>query len=144
MNGSHIAEYDIWMDIVFWTSIISIGNVFMLREYVHEGDFQAPVVSSYQFYLRYQQHPHNTPTPGYNFSKNLQDTRDESNTQLAIRTGRKRVRRVWILQCKRTCSNTFQRTVCRCDLWWNVTENCYVVILLQTKMWENISSSLAF
>jgi hypothetical protein len=85
----------------------------------------------------------NTPTPGYNFSKNLQDTRDESNTQLAIRTGRKRVRRVWILQCKRTCSNTFQRTVCRCDLWWNVTENCYVVILLQRKMWENISSSLA-
>lgn len=81
----------------------------------------------------------NTPTRGYNFSKNLQDTRDESNTQLAIRTGSKRVRRVWILQCKRT----FQRTVCRCDLWWYVTENCYVVILLQTKMWENISSSLA-
>ena len=58
MNGLPIAEYDIWMDIVFWTSIISIGNVFMLREYVHEGDFQAPVVSSYQFYLGYQQHPH--------------------------------------------------------------------------------------
>jgi len=37
----------------------------MLREYVHEGVFQAPVVSSYQFYLVYQQHP----TRVYNFSK---------------------------------------------------------------------------
>lgn len=37
----------------------------MLKEYVHEGVFQAPVVSSYQFYLRYQQHH----TRGHNFFK---------------------------------------------------------------------------